>query len=228
MAHWLITLIFEVCGSQGIGNFAYFRVKLRFTGYPPHWPFPMSCAFLLLSDDPVCFTLKIPMTPCTRTTAKYSRSPRSTWHGRKAAENIAQQINGWEWFHRDVPFFIRNRHPPLPIIKDDVFLKWSFGIFSSKKGTKFWPFGHKFFKDADKERTVRFSLFKFLLKFLSTKIWGFIFQSSLASGAGSTVGVLTLNGTFPTLSLINLQPKHLDYIIKLRKKYSLSYAGQMF
>ena len=197
----------------------------------------MSCAFLLLSNDPVCFTLKIPMTPCTRTTAKYSRSPRSTWHGRKAAENIAQQINGWEWFHRDVPFFIRNPPPPPPPPPSPYNKGWrvfevGFGIFSSKKGTTFWPFGHKCFKDADKERTVRFSLFKFLLKFLlkflSTRIWGFIFQSSLASGAGSTVGVLTLNGTFPTHSLINLQPKHLYYILKLRKKYSLSYAGQMF
>ena len=118
--------------------------------------------------------------------------------------------------------------PPSPYNKGWRVFEVGFGIFSSKKGTKFWPFGHKFFKDADKERTVRFSLFKFLFKFLSTKIWGFIFQSSLASGAGSTVGVLTLNGTFSTHSLINLQPKHLDYIIKLRKKYSLSYAGQMF
>ena len=150
-------------GSQGIGNFAYFRVKLRFTGYPPHWPFPMPCAFLLLSDDPVCFTLKIPMTPCARTIAKYSRSPRSTWHGRNAAENIAQQINGWEWFHRDVPFFIRNPPPPpppSPYNKGWHVFEVGLGIFSSKKGTKFWPFGHKFFKDADKERTVRFSLFK--------------------------------------------------------------------
>ena len=32
------------------------------------------------------------------------------------------------------------------------------------------------------------------------------------------MGVLTLNGTSPTHPLINLQPKHLDYILKLRKK----------
>ena len=175
MAHWLITLIFEVCGSQGIGNFAYFRVKLRFTGYPPHWPFPMSCAFLLLSDDPVCFTLKIPMTPCTRTTAKYSRSPRSTWHGRKAAENIAQQINGWEWFHRDVPFFIRNPpppHPPLPIIKDDMFLKWVLGFFLQRREQNFDPLNTNFSKMLTKNEPFDFHCSNFCSNFCRQQFEG--------------------------------------------------------
>ena len=170
----------------------------------------MPCAFLLLSDDPVCFTLKIPMTPCTRTTAKYSRSPRSTWHGRKAAENIAQQINGWEWFHRDVPFFIRK--PPSPYNKGWRVFEVGFGIFSSKKGTKFDPLDTIFSKMLTKNEPFDFHCLKGADKNLRVHI------PVILSGAGSTVGVLTLNGTSPTHPLINLQPKHLDYILKLRKK----------
>ena len=112
--------------------------------------------------------------------------------------------------------------PPLPIIKDDVFLKWVLGFFLQRREQNFDPLDTDFSKMLTRNEPFDFHCSKGADKNLRVHI------PVILSGAGSTVGVLTLNGTSPTHPLINLQPKHLDYILKLRKKYSLSHAGQMF
>ena len=105
-------------------------------------------------------------------------------------------------FTRMFHFFIRTP-PPLPpptIIKDDVF---SNRIFYLKKATNFDAFG-KIFKDAYKERTLRFSLFIGRRQ---------KFEGSYSSHPwrdGSAVRIQ--NGTSLTHPLINLQHRHLDYI----------------
>ena len=97
--------------------------------------------------------------------------------------------------------------PPSPYNKGWRVFEVGFGIFSSKKGTKFDPLDTIFSKMLTKNEPFDFHCLKGADKNLRVHI------PVILSGAGSTVGVLTLNGTFPTHPLINLQPKHLDYIL---------------
>lgn len=97
--------------------------------------------------------------------------------------------------------------PPSPYNKGWRVFEVGFGIFSSKKGKKFDPLDTIFSKMLTKNESFDFHCLKGAVKNLRVHI------PVILSGAGSTVGVLTLNGTFPTHPLINLQPKHLDYIL---------------
>lgn len=119
-------------------------------------------------------------------------------------------------------FHFLSATPPLPIIKEDVFSKWVLGFFLQRRGQNFDRLDTNFSKMLTKNEPFDFPCSKGADKNLRVHF------PVIHKRAGSTVGVLTLNGTFPTHPLINLQPRHLNYILKLRKKYSLSYAGQMF